>query len=124
MMMMKAAAVRSGTMHPMKPLSPTTPKMLLSTDYLKLAGSSATYPAIHSIAEKSYSRKLQPSALGARRCSLRGAEPRSRVRCLPPALYGEGGVAVNRRDLKKAAPFFGVLLIVAAVLYVVGRFLL
>jgi hypothetical protein len=45
-------------------------------------------------------------------------------KCLPPAQYGEGGVAVNRRDLKKAAPFFGVLLIVAAVLYVVGRFLL
>ena len=36
----------------------------------------------------------------------------------------EEGVAVNRRDLKKAAPFFGVLLIVATVLYVVGRFLL
>jgi hypothetical protein len=43
---------------------------------------------------------------------------------VPIALYGEGGVAVNRRDLKKAAPFFGVLLIVAAVLYLVGRFLL
>jgi hypothetical protein len=38
--------------------------------------------------------------------------------------YTEGGVAVNRRDLKKATPFFEVLLIVAAVLYVVGRFLL
>ena len=32
---------------------------------------------------------------------------------------------MNRRDPKKAAPFLGVLLIVAAVLYVVvGRFLL
>jgi hypothetical protein len=31
---------------------------------------------------------------------------------------------VNRRDLKKAAPILGVLLIVAVVLYLVGRFLL
>ncbi len=31
---------------------------------------------------------------------------------------------MNPRDLKKAAPIFGVLLIVAVVLYVVGRFLL
>jgi hypothetical protein len=31
---------------------------------------------------------------------------------------------VNRRDLKEAAPILGVLLIVAAVLYVVGKFLL
>jgi hypothetical protein len=31
---------------------------------------------------------------------------------------------VNPRDMKKFAPIFGVLLIVAAVLYVVGRFLL
>jgi hypothetical protein len=31
---------------------------------------------------------------------------------------------MNRRDPKKAAPFLGVLLIIAAVLYVVGRFLL
>jgi hypothetical protein len=38
--------------------------------------------------------------------------------------YTEGGVAVNPRDLKKAAPILGVLLIGAVVLYVVGRFLL
>ncbi len=37
--------------------------------------------------------------------------------------YTEGGVAVNPRDFKKIAPFLGVLLIVAVVIYVVGRFL-
>jgi hypothetical protein len=31
---------------------------------------------------------------------------------------------VNPRDLKKVAPFLGVLLLVAVILYVVGRFLL
>jgi hypothetical protein len=35
----------------------------------------------------------------------------------------EGGVEVNPRDFKKIAPVLGVLLIVAVVIYVVGRFL-
>jgi hypothetical protein len=38
--------------------------------------------------------------------------------------YTERDVAVNPRDLKKAAPIFGVLLVGAVVLYLVGRFLL
>ena len=52
----------------------------------------------------------------------RARSPGPGVRCLLAA-YG-GGVAVNPRDMKKFAPILGVLLIAAAVLYVVGRFLL
>jgi FlaG/FlaF family flagellin (archaellin) len=36
----------------------------------------------------------------------------------------EEGAAVNPRDMKKIAPILGVLLVVAVVLYIVGRFLL
>jgi hypothetical protein len=59
---------------------------------------------------------------GPRGCRLPGARGRSRCKICPAPYVGS--VAVNPRDLKKAAPFLGVLLIVAAVLYVVGRFLL
>jgi hypothetical protein len=37
--------------------------------------------------------------------------------------YAEGGVDSNPRDFKKLAPVLGVLLLVALVVYVVGRFL-